>query len=322
MAGTPQINLIKQPEKLYALLAATLFCTGAIFGFELSIVGSLIAVGVSAAMGYALVPVFRFMIDFAQKIKILVDHVDDVAVKAKSELDELKALKESLTQTVQEANETLSEFKKTTLVQGNSAIVQTTQTIKELQSLVDNIAQNTLPEVNKSIATVQGETLPRIDRAIATVQGETLPAVNAVIDDVHNTMGYVNNGAQTASTLLRPVTTTAALLRTVGNAVGLGGTTPVKEQQKKSDAQAAENDTSSQSIKKSKQKAGPRCTPASATRQVTNKPKGRAITPAYSKAKKAPPAPKTKVAKAQEHTQDAQPQASSAAGYLSYLKFW
>ncbi len=282
-------GLLAQPEKIYALFSASMLSVGIIFGFNLGALASVGALAISCAVGLASIPVFRFVIQIAKKLKLMMDHVDEVVVKAKTEMDELKTLKESLKTTLNEANETLSELKKTTIPEGNKAISETSKAVKELQVLVDDISK------------------------------KTLPAINSVAGDVHDTMEFVNSGAQTASTLLAPVTGAGKLLRKAGNMVGLGqGEKAVKQPEAEDQSKAMAPVTpQNDSPQKSKRKAV--ATRAkNSTKEKVPAQNAPTLTVQQRKTKK----DQAKLKEIAKKTTEQAPTEEAAPGYLSYFKFW
>ncbi len=185
----------EQREILTATAFSILLSTSFVWGFGLGAVSGLLVLATNTVFSLAAIPVVNYCINLAKKIKEMVDHIDEVIVNTNKSLANIEV---SLQDTVKEVQLTVKQIKDSTLPQGTKTVAQATDAIKELQTLLDNISTKTLPQVDKSFA---------------KFHEETIPAVNTVVTDVHQSMGFVNGGAQTASNILSPVSGMGQLIR-------------------------------------------------------------------------------------------------------------
>lgn len=182
----------RQPEKKYAFLISFSVALLSIAFGGLGFFASVLATGASAVLGYLLVPLFRFVNDFAQKLNTNMDHLDELLVKAKSELQGIDKIKQQIEKTANEASKTLSKARK-----------------------------KTLPKLTDAIHDLHQKTLPKIEGAIEEVKA-SLPEVKQTIQDVHKTVQHANDGADMIGKIMTPVTGTVNLIGKAGTYLGWG----------------------------------------------------------------------------------------------------
>ncbi|MBS0287321.1 MAG: hypothetical protein JSR17_08500 [Proteobacteria bacterium] len=182
----------RQPEKKYAFLISLAIAGLSIAFGGLGFSASLLAIGASGIVGYLLVPLFRFVNQFGQKLNNNMDHLDELLVKAKSELEGIDKIKQEIEKTASEANKTLAKARK-----------------------------KTLPKITDAISNLHQKTLPKIEEAIEEVKS-ALPEVKKTVQDVHKTVQHANDGADMISKIMTPVTGTVNLISKAGTYVGFG----------------------------------------------------------------------------------------------------